>query len=404
MNGYRSRGLPAPEDGVGLIESGMISRADRRGRLARSADRDVHELSQPRRAMNTNAMRGCLAAPMLAILLHSTGAAAQPARSAGADRGAKRRSPPDAAAGPRSALEPSQAALQAQTHESARAMQEVRQMETALEEQEAGLENALSSFVQLVGDAKAQTTTSGESSAAFGGGILYRGPDQSILILARTEASSEALDTQVERGALMLTPESTGQPSFEFDWRVYFVCVTRPLAWRTGSCADHQAAEEAGEATSTQRRAASRDRVDLGARLYLSGGTADWTIPAGDPADDAITRRASVLAYGVDVILRREFIKGLDNYVALEAGVGGTVRNLIGDLTAGENRGHLEAFLGTDRKVYVGPEFYIGLTINALNVGISLPVIPYGEIDGFSGGQLLVTAIVRDGPKLVIPD
>ncbi len=290
--------------------------------------------------------------------------------------------------------------------------------EVAVEQKEAEQENSLSSFVQLLGDARAQTTTSGESSAAFGGGIIYRGQDQSILVLARTDATTAALDTQAERGALMLTPESAGQPSFEFDWRIYFLCMSSPRHWQPSSCSDaereadeargagaEKAAHEPGGAGASARTARPHDpsKVDVGLRLYMAGGTADWTIATPDPTD-AITRRAGVLAYGVDIALRREFIRGPSNYVALEAGVGGTVRNLIGDLTAEENRADLEAFLGTDNKIFVGPELYLGLTINALNVGIALPVIFDGEIDGFSGGQLLVTAIVRDGPKLLIPE
>ncbi len=312
----------------------------------------------------------CSAALILATFLVSRGAAAQPADEPPAEEAA------------------------------------VREREVALEEKEAEQENALSSFVQLLGDAKAQTTTSGESSAAFGGGILYRGQDQSILVLARTDASAEALDTQAERGALMLTPESTGQPSFEFDWRIYFLCMISPRRWKAASCSEAQREADKGDPSAPRRPARPHDpsKVDVGLRLYMAGGTADWTIPASDPMGEAITRRAGVLAYGVDIAVRREFIKGPSNYVALEAGVGGTVRNLIGDLTAEENRADLESFLGTDNKIYVGPELYLGLTINALNVGIALPVIFDGGIDGFSGGQLLVTAIVRDGPKLVIPD
>ncbi len=280
----------------------------------------------------------------------------------------------------------------------------VEEREEAVEQKEAEQENALSSFVQLLGDARAQTTTSGESSAAFGGGILYRAQDQSILVLARTDATTTALDTQAERGALMLTPESAGQPSFELDWRIYFLCMRSPLHWKAASCSDVEKASEQGrETASGPPRPHDPSNVDVGLRMYMAGGTADWTIPAPDPMD-AITRRAGVLAYGVDIALRRELIKGPGNYVALEAGVGGTVRNLIGDLTGEESRTDLEAFLGTDDKFYIGPELYLGLTINALNVGIALPVFFDREIDGFSGGQLLVTAIVRDGPKLLIPE
>ena len=279
----------------------------------------------------------------------------------------------------------------------------VEEREEAVEQKEAEQENALSSFVQLLGDARAQTTTSGESSAAFGGGILYRAQDQSILVLARTDATTTALDTQAERGALMLTPESAGQPSFELDWRIYFLCMRSPLHWKTASCSDVEEEAEQGRDTASGPRPHDPSNVNVGLRMYMAGGTADWTLPAPDPMD-AITRRAGVLAYGVDVALRRELIKGPGNYVALEAGVGGTVRNLIGDLTGEESRTDLEAFLGTDDKFYIGPELYLGLTINALNVGIALPVFLDREIDGFSGGQLLVTAIVRDGPKLLIPD
>jgi hypothetical protein len=282
----------------------------------------------------------------------------------------------------------------------------VRAREEAVEKKEAEHEKALSSFVQLLGDAKAQTTTGGESSAAFGGGILYRGEDQSILVLARTDATVEALDSQAERGALLLTPESAGQPSFEFDWRIYFLCMVTPLRWQRDSCSDVQrdaAQSGARRGAAAEARPHDPSMLDVGLRFYMAGGTADWALPAADP-DDAVVRRAGVLAYGVDVAVRREFIKGPGNYVALEAGVGGTVRNLIGDLTGQQSRPDLEAFLGTDDKFYIGPELYLGLTINALNVGIALPVFFEGEIDGFSGGQLLVTAIVRDGPKLVIPE
>ena len=286
-----------------------------------------------------------------------------------------------------------------------RRSEEVRKLAEAAEETREERENALTSFVQLLGDARAQTTTSGESSAAFGGGILYRGQNQSILILARSDADIDALDTQAERGALMLTPESTGKPSFEFDWRIYFFCMNGVFRWKSGACDGHAKAAAAQRAAgAAPRSSVDPNMVDFGLRLYMSGGTADWAIPSADPMVEPLTHRASVLAYGADVAIRREFIKGLDNYVALEAGLGITARNLIGDLTADENRADLEAFLGTDRKFYGGPEFYIGLTINALNLGITLPIIPFGEVDGFSGGQLLVTAIVRDGPKLVIPD
>lgn len=281
---------------------------------------------------------------------------------------------------------------------------EVQKLEEIAEEREEARENALTSFVQLLGDARAQTTTSGESSAAFGGGILYRGQNQSILILARSDADVDALDTQAERGTFMLTPESTGQPSFEFDWRIYFFCMNGVFAWRKGACDRQSRAAAEGAPGPGERAPSDPNMVDFGLRFYMSGGSSDWAIPAADPMEEPLTQRASVLAYGADLALRREFIKGLDNYVALEAGVGVTVRNLIGDLTGDENRVDREAFLGTDRKFYGGPEFYMSLTINALNLGISLPVIPFGEIDGFSGGQLLVTAIVRDGPKLVIPD
>ena len=84
-----------------------------------------------------------------------------------------------------------------------------------------------------------------------------------------------------------------------------------------------------------------------------------------------------MLAYGVDIALRRELIKGPGT---------GQLRRARGRRSSG------------------GTELYLGLTINALNVGIALPVFFDREIDGFSGGQLLVTAIVRDGPKLLIPD
>ncbi len=319
--------------------------------------------------------------------------------------------PGHAAAQPEGAAEdaarPDEAELESRTAALELRSAEVEKLAVAAEETQVEREKALTSFVQLLGDARAQTATSGETSAAFGGGILYRGQNQSILILARADADTDALDTQAERGALMLTPESTGQPSFEFDWRVYFFCMNGVFKWRSGACADGSERAGAKQANgSGQRSPAAHDpnMVDFGIRLYMSGGTADWAIPAADPMEDPLTHRASVLAYGADVALRREFIKGLDNYVALEAGLGITARNLIGDLTADENRADLEAFLGTDRTFYGGPELYISLTINALNLGISLPIIPFGEVDGFSGGQLLVTAIVRDGPKLVIPD
>ena len=324
-------------------------------------------------------------------------------------------SPDSAADPPADGLEPQAPELERRSEAIEARAEEVQKLEEAAEKNEEEREVALTSFVQLLGDDRAQATTSGESSAAFGGAILYRGQRQSILILARSDAGTGAMDTQAERGALMLTPEASGQPSFEFDWRVYFFCMNEIFRWRRGACADDRgAAGEKVEADNGSRRegrlrrsvsAATRDPddVDFGFRLYLSGGTSDWTIPTGDPADE-ITRRAGVLAYGADLALRRELIKGQDNYVALEAGVGVTARNLIGDLTADEHRADLEGFLGTDRKFYVGPEVYIGLTINALNLGISLPIIPYGEVDGFSGGQLLVTAIVRDGPKLVMEE
>ena len=333
----------------------------------------------------------CISALIFAILALPAGSAAQPAEG-----------PPAEEAEERATAAPLAADVGLRAEAAA-----IREREEAVQEKEAEQEDALSSFVQLLGDAKAQTTTSGQSSAAFGGGILYRGQDQSILVLARTDASTEALDTQAERGALMLTPESTGQPSFEFDWRIYFLCMVSPRRWKASSCTDAQREADTGDPGAPGRRPPrphDPSKVDVGLRLYMSGGTADWSIPAPDPMDEGITRRAGVLAYGVDIAVRREFIKGPSNYVALEAGVGGTVRNLIGDLTAEENRADLEAFLGTDTKIYVGPELYLGLTINALSVGIALPVIFDGEIDGFSGGQLLVTASVRDGPKLVIPD
>lgn len=327
-----------------------------------------------------------ISALILAILSIPAGAAAQPAEEPAAD----------------SPELPAPSAVDVGSSARAEALQE---REEAVKKVVAEQEKALTSFVQLLGDARAQTTTSGESSAAFGGGILYRGQDQSILVLARTDATTTALDTQTERGALMLTPESAGQPSFEFDWRIYFLCMKSPLHWKKASCSDaeSEAARGGADASEVAPRPHDPSSVDVGLRFYLAGGTADWTIPAPDPVD-AITRRAGVLAYGVDMALRRELIKGPGNYVALEAGVGGTVRNLIGDLTGEESRTDLEAFLGTDDKFYIGPELYLGLTINALNVGIALPVFFDGEIDGFSGGQLLVTAIVRDGPKLIIPD
>jgi hypothetical protein len=346
--------------------------------------------------MKTRQTGACIAAALLAALLHPAGAAAQEPPVAPGEPAAGEpisEAPPEENPGAPVADAPGAEAT----------------AETTAEKPKTEREQALTSFVQLLGDAKAQTTTSGQTAAAFGGGILYRSQDQSLLILARTEASTEAQDSQGERGALMLTPEANGKPSFELDWRVFFLCMTRPFKWIEGTCADAKRAELARQG-SLERSSGSPpsyfpdpDKIDFGVRLYLSGGTSDWTIPADEPMA-AITRRAGVLAYGVDLALRRELIKADDNYVAIEAGVGGTVRNLIGDLTGDENADELDGFLGTDRRIYFGPELYLGLTINALQVGVSLPVFLQGEIDGFSGGQLLVTAIVRDGPKLVIPD
>jgi hypothetical protein len=347
--------------------------------------------------MKTRQTGACIAAVVLTALLHPAGAAAQvpPADGEPLTEAPPEETPVDSASPGAEAAETATAeATAAETTDKPKTQRE----------------QALTSFVQLLGDAKAQTTTSGQTAAAFGGGILYRSEDQSLLILARTDASTEALDSQGERGALMLTPEANGQPSFELDWRVFFLCMTRPFKWIEGTCADAKRAEMARQRASEPPASESPlffpdpDKLDFGVRLYLSGGTSDWTIPADEPMEAAITRRAGVLAYGVDLALRRELIKADDNYVALEAGLGGTVRNLIGDLTAGENSDELDGFLGTDRRIYFGPELYLGLTINALQVGVSLPVFLQGEIDGFSGGQLLVTAIVRDGPKLVIPD
>ncbi len=231
--------------------------------------------------------------------------------------------------------------------------------------------------ITLLGDAKAQLVQ-GEGATTFGGGLRYATLRWDLVLLIRTGTDDNVLDTENAMGSFILSPESFGRPSLEFETR-----------WYPGTT-------ESGD--SAYAGTAPRP----GFRGYFRASETNWRVDwDGAPLDQSVNAAAVGLGVGGRII----FVANSTNYVEMNAFLGPTIRFLGGDGSANDEENadgkeFLHVAIGDDNRFFGGGDVAVGLRIGALGVGFTVSYFPYEHPSGFGDLQFLGGIQLRDGPSI----
>lgn len=217
--------------------------------------------------------------------------------------------------------------------------------------------------LQVLGDAygQLQAEQKNADSGSLGFGVGADGKYLSISVFYKKSSDNEVRDEASQFGRFLLSPSAAGS-SFAGEARAY--------PW------------------------VSEDEVlKIGFRGFFEAATADWA--SGD-----VKKSAGALASGVGPAIRVQLSnRGSKNEVFVSSHAGFTSRSVRGD--AGSSNEFLSATLGAIRKDYYGYDASVTLSVKQVYGSLSYVRLYGANIDGFTGGQILLAIGIRGGVDLL---